>query len=51
MAEGKRRNEMIVKVFDKETEFFGDSVTGKKVVDHIIGELGENVCIASELGL
>ena len=49
MAEGKRRNEMIVKVFDKETEFFGDSVTGKKVVDHIIGELGEKNMTISHL--
>lgn len=32
---------MKVKVFDDTREFFGDSVSGKKVMDHIMGLLGE----------
>ena len=40
---------MIVKVFEKEKEFFGDSVTGKKIVDYIIGELNEKNMTISHL--
>ena len=32
---------MFVKVFDEKTEFFGDAVTGKRVMDHIMSRLLE----------